>query len=171
MEASSVNINTQPQYEDNEDNVQNEIHQLTDFQQETLQYNFKIINIMIYHLNKDLNQMIESLSKRKKFPDNTISFSKVIEDIDLKNYTKTITNNNDNIVETKKKLYSIVMNVLNYLNIGEEYEPALRSNYNYSGGDFKNDPILYTSEQLKMIELLIHDKIIVEDWYKNDLNL
>lgn len=177
METSCINSSKQyDKCNENDKNInydyeQNEIPQLTDFQEETLQYNFKMINLMLYNLNKEINQMIESLSKRKKFPSNKICFDKMIEDIESENYVKTLTDNNNNITQTKKKLYSIVENVLNYLNVGEEYEPVLRSNFENSSEDFKNEPILYTSEQLKMIELLIHDKVIVEDWYKNDLNL
>ena len=171
MEVSSVNSMPLSEENLNKDSKQNEIPQLTNFQEESLQYNFKMINLILYNLNNDLNKMIESLSKRKKFQNNTINFDKMIKDIEPKNYLNNIIDNTENILETKKKLYSIVENVLNYLNIGEEYEPILRSNFDNSNEDLKSEPLLYSSEQLKMIELLIHDKVIVEDWYKNDLNL
>lgn len=171
MEVSRVNSMPLSEENLNKDSKQNEIPQLTNFQEESLQYNFKMINLILYNLNNDLNKMIESLSKRKKFQNNTINFDKMIKDIEPKNYLNNIIDNTENILETKKKLYSIVENVLNYLNIGEEYEPILRSNFDNSNEDLKSEPLLYSSEQLKMIELLIHDKVIVEDWYKNDLNL
>ena len=108
METSCINSSKQyDKCNENDKNInydyeQNEIPQLTDFQEETLQYNFKMINLMLYNLNKEINQMIESLSKRKKFPSNKICFDKMIEDIESENYVKTLTDNNNNITQTKK---------------------------------------------------------------------